>query len=163
MKKIISIAIVALAAFSLKADYLLWQLAQTDSTSIGPYNYVKLWATDQTGNTWSTGYNVIAQQSVSSEQNTVTFNLGGSYNSSSYSTYFVEYATYDASSDSTTSVAGYTGSWSDLKNSVWTKMTDFATSVTAYAGGQYSSVPEPTSGLMLMLGLALMGLKRKRA
>ena len=40
----------------------------------------------------------------------------------------------------------------------------FADTTTTYAGaGWYQSVPEPTSGLMLLLGVAGLALKRKRA
>ena len=40
----------------------------------------------------------------------------------------------------------------------------FADTTTTYAGaGWYQSVPEPTSGLLLLLGMAGLALKRKRA
>lgn len=35
--------------------------------------------------------------------------------------------------------------------------------LTAWTGGSFKAVPEPTSGLMLLLGTALLALRRKRA
>lgn len=50
----------------------------------------------------------------------------------------------------------------DLKGSIWT---DGMSKPTAYNYSSFSAniVPEPTSGLMILLGLAALGLKRKRA
>ena len=36
-------------------------------------------------------------------------------------------------------------------------------SLVAWTGGSFSAAPEPTSGLLLMIGVGLLGLKRKRA
>lgn len=159
MKKLIAFAVVLSAVFSLKAEYLLWQV---DHGVSGSYNYIQLWgstdsnATPLIGNSWT----VIDGAQLASGQETVTLGNVGS----NYQTYFVEYANYNSSNDSFTgSKGGYSATYSELSSSVWKSMTEIQGAVTAYTGGTYSSVPEPTSGLMLMLGLALMGLKRKRA
>lgn len=36
-------------------------------------------------------------------------------------------------------------------------------SLAAWTGGSFSAAPEPTSGLLLLIGVGLLGLKRKRA
>ena len=34
--------------------------------------------------------------------------------------------------------------------------------MTAWVGSNYSAVPEPTSGLLMLMGFAMLGLKRKK-
>lgn len=52
-------------------------------------------------------------------------------------------------------LSDYIKEWSDLSN-----MTQ---SMTGWGGAPFTAVPEPTSGMLMLLGMALLGLRRKKA
>ena len=164
MKKILSFAIVALAAFAVKAEYLYWQVDRGDNnTSVDSTTYVKLWASETANDKfWSSGFSEKSGYVSADGGGYAQFDLSGD-TTTNYQSYFVEYLTYDNSKYTTQ--GGYYGSWNDLKNAglLSSALTSSAAQLQAYTGGTYTSVPEPTSGLMLLMGMALVALKRKRA
>lgn len=162
MKKILSFAIVALTAFAVKAEYLYWQVDQANSATSSS-DYVQLWTSTTDGATfYDSSFTKLGGTQSTEGGGFVQFDVG---DSSSYKAYFVEYLTYDSSNNEYTSLGGYTGSWNELANAkaLSSALSDSAASMVAYTGGTYKNVPEPTSGLMLLMGMALVALKRKRA
>ena len=82
----------------------------------------------------------------------------GSFDSSLISSLYVQL--WDSSD---TEVAWQRYTVSDVSGSIWKGATDTAPSGGATVWTVTSVVPEPTSGLLLLLGLAGLGLRRKRA
>lgn len=82
----------------------------------------------------------------------------GSFNSSLINSLYVQL--WDSSG---TEVAWQRYTVSDVSGSIWKGDTEAAPSGGATVWTVTSVVPEPTSGLLLLLGLAGLGLRRKRA
>ena len=95
-------------------------------------------------------------------------NVGDVSDSASYS-YFVEIVGYrtNGGSSSATEVIAYsstmTGTYADLRTagSLQDELSAMSASITPMMGPSYMA-PEPTSGLLLLLGGALLALKRRR-
>ena len=94
--------------------------------------------------------------SVSSGK-TITFKEGGTTADNSYQAFMVF---FDAAKEngSYTSVASTT-----LANNITNKTFTFMNQSANLAANQFEVAPEPTSGLLLLLGVAGLALKRKRA
>ena len=154
MKKIILSVAVLITAIVAHAEYLSWCVDQTG------YDRATLWA--YTGDTWNS--------SSASEIDTLTTIPGGTvsdlkdYGSSTYS-YYIELYNYDSSTGkSSNSTSGGTFSYSDLADQgvLLSSWTSFANVTTAWNGSRAVATPEPTSGLLLLMGFAMLGLKRKK-
>ena len=169
MKKILLIAAVAVAAFSAKASYLYWQVSSeavaayaTDSSAIYGVqvtlggNAVTQSTTDGT----STGSSIV---SLSTAQSPGYYIDLASY-SSSQSSFVIEIIQYDTSSKKWSTIAQSESlAYTAVSASNYVVDTTSLTPGTAVAwtGGTYG-VPEPTSGMLAMIGFALMALKRRR-
>lgn len=153
MKKLLTIAMITLATMVAKADlYLYWTI---DAASAADFIYTEAYLV---GNDGSTTSDLDAISGITS----INSNVNGYANAST--SYWVEL--YDSalqqvvarSSDVTysTLVAGnYIYNDAD--------MTTPASPSPFTFGGFTSTIPEPTSGLMLLLGLGTLALKRKVA
>ena len=65
-------------------------------------------------------------------------------------------------------LVGYTSTGlggNDLSNYIkeWSDLSNMTQSMTGWGGAQFTAVPEPTSGMLMLLGMALLGLRRKKA
>ena len=180
MKKLlIAISVVGLAFFA-KADYLLWQV-NGDGAEDFDFNAVRIgYSTD--GSTTAAGYLQLAYVNDSGDYTTfgeVTGVITGTKTTptgyyadfngltgSQYS-FFIELINYDASTSPTTIdmvAVSQTASYLTLvdRGYVDTSLTP-TVPTTVWHGGSYTAVPEPTSAMLVMMGLGLLALKRKKA
>ena len=181
MKKLIAICAVALSMGAFADSYLYWMLDEsselswtgsdkTTTISAPTYNQVAFAVVDSSGNKVSDSYlslynlNGTAQTSpasVTAASGAALFANLGNYASSSYSYYIEllndssvvgrssESLSYSAASKYIQSAIGGT---SQMSAQAWAP-----TSFTATA-----AIPEPTSGLLMLVGLAGLALRRKR-
>lgn len=151
MKKCIVVFVLALVGMSAQAAYLFWQVDQTDYSTIysgSDVEGVTLYAFN--------GTDVHSQNAVVG--NRMSFDLG----SSSWDNYsfYVEVARSDGSVVATSegnaenyaNLGAYIGSTSELSTVPMAQV---------WHGGAMAA-PEPTSGFLMMVGLALLGLKRRK-
>lgn len=152
--------------FFANAEVLLWQVYSPVTISGSDYEWDTATIFSTSDNTASGGEALTSLWGKNSQNEQVaaeTFNeyAVGAYlqNSSTDTNFYIEL--YKNSSK----VA-----YSDVVN-IATLRTDFVKSGlsmqsigagTGWDGGHFTAVPEPTSGLMLLLGAAMLGLRRKR-
>lgn len=152
MKRILILSASLLAATFANASYLWWQVDTTDYSSIsGTVNQYQLWAVND-----SSSATVIAKTATAGVANSVDI----SAYSSGYS-FYVELANWQSSGNVTTVAKSGTVAYTDLSSHIVTTLSDVP-SVTPWHASDYQSVPEPTTGLMLLLGLSLVSLKRRK-
>lgn len=169
MKKIILSVSLIVAVYVAHAEYLIWQVdsgAYTEESythaGISVYDHsaglVYVDTLDMTK--VPTGQMNTPLSSPATEFN---YNYtGGNY------TYFIELFSYDGSTHDYSVVAhsetGFTYQDLVINNHLSTSMQNLDAMTATWAGVPYKAgaAPEPTSGLLTMIGLALLGLKRRR-
>lgn len=158
MKKIIVGLVLAAAAFAAKADYLYWGVTSSDVSSYGSFNAARLWQSTGSGDTaigWL--YDVPGAKSTSVA-------IDSSNQDSTY--YYVELCNYSESTWTSVATSSSTYTYSSLAESGVITSSDLiaqasvAAQVLTYHGVQ--ATPEPTSGLLMLMGFAMLGLKRKK-
>lgn len=162
MKKIIVGMVLAVLAFAAKADYLYWGVTQSDSSAQN-VNAARLWqrndSTLSTDGATAIGWLYDVPGSMSTR---VT--IDSSSQASTY--YFVELCNYANSQWTSSQISSSSYSYSSLvENGVITSsdliaQASVAAQVLTFSGVQ--ATPEPTSGLLLLMGFAMLGLKRKK-
>ena len=153
MKRILVLSASILAASFANASYLWWQVDTTDysSTISGTVNQYTLWA-------------VNGSSSATMIDGTNKAGAANSIDISAYSngySFYVELANFESANNVTTVAKSGTVTYSDLSSHIVTTLSDVP-SVTPWHASNYESVPEPTTGLMLLLGLSLVSLKRRK-
>jgi len=163
MKKVLLICVAALAAVAIRADYLIWQV----NTPNVEFNYAQLYYT--TSGTAASGGTSVEN--------------GGWVASSSGN-----HTTPATIADLDRSVSGITGFYVELYSyagsqyvkqavSDWMSLSAASSAIQSVADGGKTistdsavatfeangSIPEPTSGLLLLLGLSALALRRKIA
>lgn len=176
MKKILSMLIISAFAVSAQASYLMWQVGADD---VGDFdaNAVRIgYSTD--GSTTAAGYLTLQFASGSGLENLgeyVKLDASGqvpqlyasvdNLTGDSYS-FFIELINYDSASAPatiTTVAVSEVETYANLTDKGFTSDSMIPTVPTSvWHGGTYSAVPEPTGGLLVMFGLGLLALKRKR-
>lgn len=161
MKKIVLCALIAaIAGLSVNAEYLLWQVDDSFGTfTPGTDYYVGLF--DNTG--------------ARIDRYIGTLAMGGAQAtsiSSAADSYYIEVYSYEATGEAAGTVGasqkrGESWSYKQLvdagaivSSGSWTSGS-ISNNMAVWTGSKV--VPEPTSGLMVLVGMALLGLKRRRA
>ena len=174
MKKLLLLALIFALAQASNAAYLYWQVSDTDKSAAqtetvswfeADINAARIYTKASDGDSWSqvasiylNGENIGGTAPIPS-QSLYAIDIGSN---DSYS-YYVELGNYDGSqwyvaAKSNAETITYQSSGG---TAIVTSLSDMARVSPWHAGG-YKSVPEPTSGLMMLLGAAMLGLKRKK-
>lgn len=172
MKKLLLVACVGLMASFACASELWWTLDTTATVDDNPWSTAALFATSEGYNYDGTKVGSTISKGLMDDLGYVATELGG-YGSSTYSFYVELYnssnerigASYVSLGGEGARPQGAT-SYDDLSGALYTPGMS-TVNVTPYAGfSNFTTsqvVPEPTSGLLMLIGLAGLALKRKRA
>ena len=169
MKKLLTVAALSFALAGFAEDqYLYWMVSDNATLdgqplTIGETYYAKIKSND--GGDYLALYDTIGGSSTSfgkalefeaGDSGMVFANIG----SSQVASFLIELYNSDGAG---VNPIGYADvNWGDIGAYI-TKPGMGQPSTGAYGVGDFSSVPEPTSGLLLLLGVAGLALKRKRA
>lgn len=142
-------------AFALvaRADYLWWTVEASD------YSDVKGDVSDYFLYAQSEGGDATLIDALSANSGGTPKSIDLTAYASGYS-FYIELVNYESSAYTPVG-QGTTTSYTDLAANIASSLTDIP-KVTVWHGGPYHAVPEPTSAMLVMLGLALAGLKRRR-
>ena len=155
MKKFIFAFFVALVTLCVRAEFLSWCV----DTSVTGYDSAALRAYNN-----GTTYDLSADVGI----DVITSIPGGSVaDISQYTTgytFYIEVYNYESGSSSGVVYNDATFTYADLqgKGVLLSSMTAFANVTTAWNGTKAVATPEPTSGLLLLMGFSMLGLKRKK-
>lgn len=158
MKKVlIALALVATGVLSAQADWLYWQVNDPAADVVSSALYAKV----NDSYYYRLGTGTATSGSVEITPPTHS-DPSFSYESTSY---YIELVSYASGDEKYRSHSDQSFSYSDLHitgSSLSAAMA--AAQKTVWSGVTYSRgpVPEPTSGLMMLVGMALLGLKRRR-
>lgn len=152
MKKLLTIAMITLAAVAAKADLFLY------------------WTADVSG--WDATYDIALYGGHDADMTSGELidvigintshdaNIGSFGGVSAYTYYWV--ALYDqANTELTRSAEALT--YTDIASGTWNSEVPGSKPDSAYTFTNFAAIPEPTSALMLLLGLGALALKRKVA
>ena len=173
MKKIVVLSLIACAGLALKADVMNWMVNTGDSSS--SINAAQLYSVQQTGDSVpeATGGTPLAQTSVAGglgvEQQ---INLGDLNPSTTY--FYIELGNYTQETGFTATQVAGAYSYTDLVSAGMISSGGISSTPSgasfgvagAMIGGQgmsYGAVPEPGTAMLMLVGLAVAGLKRRRA
>ena len=175
MKNFLIVGLVMLAATAAHASYLYWQVNASDlNDAIAEYN-TKYNPTTALTQENITGARLV--QVVNGVEQMVDGVLAGDFGKmqdyaldvegagDNYS-YYIEIISkepglpYEQVAKST--MKTYTELVTANPNVIYTSELDVP-KLAAWTGGTYTAAPEPTSGLLVLIGVGLLGLKRKRA
>lgn len=190
MKRVLIGLAIALAAASSQAAYLYWQVSGTEANSwwtggtlsqglsnAGVSQITTMRVVSSAG-TAVKSYDLGSGTQVSDDYGYVTLNtapdatpymggnlyadLGSGAESAEY-TYYIEISGYGGSYNNENTVLAVSGdlTYAQLSGHVTTDLKEMATIATAWTGGTYAA-PEPTSGLLLLVGASLLALKRRK-
>ena len=161
MKKVIIGLAIATAAFFAKAEYLYWGVTPSEAT--GNYNAARLWysTSDSTIGGTAIGWLTDIPGSKSTDVSSYEGTKDTAY-------FFVELCNYNASTKEWTNGDRSSQAYSYaslaqkgvITSSDLIAQASVAAAVLSKAGVQ--ATPEPTSGLLLLMGFAMLGLKRKK-
>jgi hypothetical protein len=172
MKKILSIATVLAAVAMARADVIYWMVSDdvangnvsgVESAATSSQNpYAKLMVTLADGTGSPTMIDSKAASAVSDAADWgeyFTTTIGSAYANNSYSFYVELYNGYrtEASNYDTLVSNGYIAKSGSIQSPV-----SFAGGSFGQTSGSTYNVPEPTSGLLFLVGGMLLGLKRRR-
>lgn len=150
MKKIIVGMVVALFAGLANAEYLYWSVGSTYNTYVSGTDYTaaRLMATTDGSNYSEIDY-------IASTPDKSYANLG----STQYANFYIELFNYSNEQTYRTETIAY----SNLSDAVFGSMESLASVKAVWMGGSTTvATPEPTSGLLMLMGFAMLGLKRKK-
>ena len=179
MKKFLIFAL-AVSSYAASASVLLWMVdpSETSVTKLGDWDTAKVSYGKSDVYTQGSqtllnigGQNVAASSWDTDLTSTQLANINTAYGhaladlanvtDSNSQYYFIELYNGDK-------LVGYTAtgvSGSDLSTYIkeWSDLSNMTQSMTGWGGAPFTAVPEPTSGMLMLLGMALLGLRRKKA
>ena len=177
MKKLLLFALICAFAQMSNAAYLYWQVSDADISGASAatswlndeydlsVNAAKIYSSSNGGETWTAQTIYLNDASVGTvapvpNQTMYAIDIGDNIGSG-YS-YYVELGNYSGSvwsiaAKSASEQISYTATGD---TAIVTSLSDM-TRVSPWHAGSYSAAPEPTSGLMLLLGAAMLGLRRR--
>lgn len=169
MNKYIALAAAVLLGGASQAAYLYWQVDATDASGFD-FNYARVVATaadspSQVLNITGDVGETISVDMVAAGSH-AAINLDQLSDASAYS-YYIELINYNETSQTYDVVGTSKASPATYTSLVQSNFIDVGnmglpmTPATVWHGGTYS-VPEPTSALLVMFGMGLLALKRKR-
>ena len=170
MKKIIAVAAIAFAALASFADVMNWQVADTSDGNGGHYDAARLVArngSDEVTVADNEGF-YFQKASSGSVAKTQTADLS----SLTGYTFYIEMGAYSGN-PTTSDLGAWTaqatttvGSYSDLINAgiISSAMSSGGGALQTFspAAGDFNPVPEPCTATLILLGMAIAGLKRRR-
>ncbi len=158
--------VAAVACHATSGDYMFYWQVSSDyiSSNVETANYASLVAV--VNDTATTVGSIVGSTSASLSSVPSTAANLASYSDSTISSFYVEFYNYTTSG---TSLLGSSDaiSYSDALSGGY--ITDFrnnysmTTATSAWSVSGFNAVPEPTSGLLVLLGFAGLALRRKRA
>lgn len=160
-KKLVACSAVSAVALFASADVLYWQVESPDSGAT--FTAANLYAT---GGDLASPYQLASVAPFDDTPGTMTDLTQtdlGSYGNSSYS-FFVELANYTGSSLGSDNRA-YTYTYNELVSNgyIATNPFDSSSAAAAASGANLGApTPEPTSGMLLLIGGSLLALRRRR-
>ena len=157
MKKIFFGLAIVFAAISANAEYLYWSVG--DTVSMNGQTYTA--GTDFTG--------VALYKSYGNDDSFITSytKVPGTYQTdigptgNGYS-YYIELLSYGEDYTSTSVAKGESFTYAELQNAMYSGVFDAPAMTAVWTGTAVVTTPETTSGLLLLMGFAMLGLKRKK-
>lgn len=166
MKKLALLLGFVVAASVSQAEYLMWQVSDATAdqwvTPFGEYGYATIMASTDGGQTWSQQNVYFNDDSVSGValkmDSPAAIDLSVLGDNASY---YIEVFRYDTTAGQAVSMAKSEElTYANIPNGY---VTSSLTKIPqAWTGGTYTATPEPTSAMLMMLGFALISLKRKK-
>lgn len=169
MKKLFFGLLVVGAAFGARAEYLLWQVTQ-DTINNSPF----LSQTIEAGSEYigqlryGTGtdylnYGVYDEKIATVPGGEVLVDLDVLAGDPTANSYYIEILKYDVDKSDFVGVAkSEVTSYADLSQNGFVGSELSLPSLKAWTGGVGYTVPEPTGALMMLFGMAFLGLKRRK-
>ena len=161
MKKFLVIVSISLATIAVKAEYLNWQVGSsmtignntyTSGSSVDQYNAVRLYATKDDSPTY--------YYSIYDAPGTYSTPLASEWTTDA--TYYIELLNYSDSSSYNTVARTAGTTYAELSGALSNGALSAQAMTAIWTGAAVVTTPEPTSGLLLLMGFAMLGLKRKK-
>ena len=153
MKKIVLGIFIAFTAIVANAEYLYWGVTSAEASQFGANGAILWWNSTES----QSGAKMYDNTMVVPYDNTANI---GSVNNGYF---YVELVNYTTAVDYTSKATGTYVAYSELAGA---RISNLSTELSAlsmvmtYNGAQ--ATPEPTSGLLMLMGFAMLGLKRKK-